>query len=161
MADRKGPKLKGLSRALREDTSTITMPLFAYFIRVGLSLLALLLVLNFMLEPKKPEPDPSVVTFETVVRARATTGSAHPSGAASSDFEPRRSEATNYRLPEQGQQVTPHDAEPIPVTGVQPKGKSERTKVSKVKRQVEPSAYSSIARGTSYLSAAENRHAPW
>ena len=160
MADRKGPKSKGLSRSARR-TPTITMPLFAYFTRVGLALLALLLVLNFMLEPKKPEPNSSVAAFETVLRAQATTGSAHPSGAASSDFEPQRSEATNYRLAEQGQQVSTDDAEPIPVARVQPKRKSERAKVSKVKRQFEPSAYSSYARGASYLSAAENRHTPW
>jgi hypothetical protein len=160
MADRKGPKLRGSSGLFREDTPKITMPLFAYFTRAGLALLALLLVLNFMVERNEPKPDPAAAAIETY-RARSTTGSAHQSEAASWNFVLRRSEAANYRLPdpEQEQQGSTDDTPPITA---QPKGSPKKTTVSKVRtRQFEPSADSSYARVTSYVSAAENRHAPW
>jgi hypothetical protein len=144
------------SRSRRKDTP-MTMPLFAYFTRVGLVLLALLLALNFMLEPRKPEPDPAGAAIETFRRAQSTTGSAHPD-SANSEFEPRRSETANYRAPEERQQPSTDYGEPAPVTKVPPESKSAKTKVRT--RRSEPLAYSSYARDTSYFSAAEDRHAP-
>jgi hypothetical protein len=163
MADRKGPKFRGSSGLFREDTPKITMPLFAYFTRVGLALLALLLVLNSMVEPNEPKPEPAVAAIETY-RARSTTGSAHQSEARNWNFVLHRSKSANYRLPDptQEQQGSTDDTAPTAVRQVEPKSRPEKATVRKVRtRQFEPSAYSSYARATSYVSAAESRHAPW
>ena len=137
----------------------MSMPVFVYFTRVGLGLLALLLVLNSMLEAEKSEAERAVPAVETPsVKEQSTVERRGPI------LSLQRSEATNYRLPvasyasfEQRQQLSTDEPKPSSVPKVKFKRKSEKARVPT--RRQEPSAYASYARDTSYLSAVD-RHAP-
>jgi hypothetical protein len=146
----------------------MSMPLFAYFTRVGLGLLALLLVLNSMLEAEKSEAERAVPAVETPsVKEQSTVERRGPI------LSLQRSEATNYGLPvasyaslEQRQQLSMDEPKPSSVPKVKFKRKSEKARVPTRRekarvptRRQEPSAYASYARDTSYLSAVD-RHAP-
>ena len=142
----------------------MTMPLFAYFTRVGLGLLALLLVLNSMLEAEKSEAERAVPAVETPAAEAQSTRRVQAVEWRGPILSLQRSEATNYRLPvasyaslEQRQQLSTDEPEPSSVPKVKFKRKSEKARVPT--RRQEPSAYSSYARDTSYLSAVD-RHAP-
>jgi hypothetical protein len=142
----------------------MTMPLFAYFTRVGLGLLALLLVLNSMLEAEKSEAERAVPAVETPAAEAQSTRRVHAVERRGPVLSMQRSAATNYRLPvaseasrEQSQQLSTDESEPSSVPKVKVKRKSAQARVP-TKRQ-EPSTYSNYARDTSYVSAVD-RHAP-
>jgi hypothetical protein len=77
----------------------MTMPLFAYFTRVGLGLLALLLVLNSMLEAEKSEAERAVPAVETPAAEAQSTRRVQAVEWRGPILSLQRSEATNYRLP--------------------------------------------------------------
>jgi hypothetical protein len=149
------------------------MPLFAYFTRVGLGLLALLLVLNSMLEAEKSEAERAVPAVETRAAEAQSTRRVQAVEWRGPILSLQRSEATNYGLPvasyaslEQRQQLSTDEPEPSSVPKVKFKRKSEKARVPTRRekarvptRRQEPSAYASYARDTSYLSAVD-RHAP-
>jgi len=138
-----------------------TMPLFAYFTRVGAALLALLLFLNFMLEPRKPHPEPAAAAIANSP-PKLTTGSALRTAPAS-EAQPQLSAATNFGRPEQIRQLSTGEVEPKSVPQAEPKSKTARTRVRAqhitAARRNDRSAYSSYARDASYF-AAESRHRP-
>jgi len=142
----------------------MTMPLFAYSTRVGLGLLALLLVLNSMLEAEKSEAERAVPAVETPSVKEQSTRRVQAVERRGPILSHLRSEATNYGLPvasyaslEQRQQLSTDEPKPSSVTKVKPKRKSAKAHVTI--RRYKPSAYSSYARDTSYFSAVD-RHAP-
>jgi hypothetical protein len=146
-------------------TAEVTMPLFAYFTRVGAALLALLLLLNVML---KPDPEPAAAGIaNSTAKPRMTTGSAQPNGTAvrtaRGEAQPQASEAANWRQPEQIEQLSTGRAERKSVTQAEPKSKTAKTRVRAqnitAARRHDRSAYSSYARDDWYFSA-ERRHAP-
>ena len=75
------------------------MPLFAYFTRVGLGLLALLLVLNSMVEAEKPEAERPVAAVETPAVEAQSTRRVRAAGWRGPILSLQRSAATNYRKP--------------------------------------------------------------
>src|SRR5262245_34577274 len=142
----------------------MTMPLFAYFTRVGLGLLALLLVLNSMLEAEKSDAEHAVPAVETPVAEAQSTRRAQAIDWRDPILSVQRSAATNYRMPvasdaslKRSQQLSTDEPEPSSVPKVNVRRKSAKVRVPT--RRQEPSAYSSYARDTSYLSAVD-RHAP-
>jgi hypothetical protein len=136
----------------------MTMPLRAYFVTVGPALLALLLFLNVILEPSKPDsPSPAAAALTAAVskntaKPRLTTGSAEPNGTAfltAPAVEPQRQTMSS---PEP--QLSAGEAEPKLVTQAKPKSKTRAAA-----RRDDRSAYSSYARGAWNFSAA-TRHGP-
>jgi len=145
----------------------MTMPLFAYFTRVGLTLLALLLVLNSMLEAENSEVERAVPAGQISVVETQSTTRVQAVERRGPILSLQRSEATNYRLPvpsyaslKQSQQLNTDEPEPSSVPKVKFKGKSEKARAPT--RRQEPSAHSSYARDMSYMSylSAVDRHAP-
>jgi hypothetical protein len=136
----------------------MTMPLRAYFVTVGPALLVLLLFLNVILEPSKPDsPSPAAAALTAAVSKntatpRLTTGSAQPNGTAfltAPAVEPQRQTMSS---PEP--QLSTGEAEPKSVTQAKPKSKTRDAA-----RRDDRSAYSSYARGAWNFSAA-TRHGP-
>jgi hypothetical protein len=136
----------------------MTMPLRAYFVTIGPALLALLLFLNVILEPSKPDsPSPAAAALTAAVskntaKPRLTTGSAQPNGTAfltAPAVEPQRQTMSS---PEP--QLSTGEAEPKSVTQAKPKSKTRAAA-----RRDDRSAYSSYARGAWNFSAA-TRHGP-
>jgi hypothetical protein len=80
----------------------LTMPLRAYFVAVGATFLALLLLLNLVLEPRKPanpspaQADLAAAVLKSTATPRWTTGSAQPSGTA---FLTARGVEPQHQLP--------------------------------------------------------------
>jgi hypothetical protein len=139
----------------------VTMPLFAYFTRVGAALLALLLFLNFMLEPSKQNPKPTAAAIANST-PKLMTGSALGTEPAS-EAQPQLSAATNFRQPVQIQQLSTGEVERKSVPQAEPKSKTAKTRVRAQEitsaRRYDRSAYSSYARDASYF-AAKSRHGP-
>jgi hypothetical protein len=136
------------------------MPLLAYFVTVGTVLTALLLLVNVMLEPSKPEtPKPAAAGVATSLpKPRMTTGSAQPSLAptarAGEDGHPLP-KATMETLvqPVQSQPLSQDEAKRKSFTSTTPKGKSMKPRArgrnaNDVRRRYrDDSGYSSRAQG--------------
>jgi hypothetical protein len=107
------------------------MPLLAYFVTVGAALTALLLLVNVMLEPSKPErPKPAAAGVATSLpKPRVTTGSAQPSlapTARAGEDRPPLPTATRETLvqPVLAQPLSQDEAKRKSFTSTAPKGKT-------------------------------------
>jgi hypothetical protein len=127
---------------------------------VGAALLALLLFLNFMLEPSKHSPKPTTAAIAN--STKLTTGSAFGTAPAP-EAQPQLSAATNFRQPVQIQQLSTGEVGRKSVPQAEPKSKTAKTRVRAQDitsaRRYDRSAYSSYARDASYF-AAKSRHGP-
>jgi hypothetical protein len=114
--------------SLRQEVKSI--PLLAYFLTVGALLTALVLLVNVVLEPSKPEkPQPAVAAISTgSPKPRITTGSAQYTGstrpvAPSAQAEHAKPTTTTSTLRQSAQEQPSGsgEAEPKPLTRAKPK----------------------------------------
>jgi hypothetical protein len=111
------------------------MPLLAYFVTVGTVLTALLLLVNVMLEPSKPETlTPAAAgVAASLPKPRITTGSAQPSLAptarAGEDRPPLPTATMETSVqPAQAQPSSREEAERKSFTRSKPKGKTAKSR---------------------------------
>jgi hypothetical protein len=114
--------------SLRQEVKSI--PLLAYFLTVGALLTALVLLVNVVLEPSKPErPQPAVADISTgSKKPRISTGSAHDTGSTTPVAPPAQAEhakpptsTSTLTQSAQEQPSSSSEAEPKPLTRAKPK----------------------------------------
>jgi len=155
-----------VGRTRTSRAADMNMPLRAYFVTVGPALLALLLFLNVILEPSKPDsPSPAAAALTAAVsnntaKPRLTTGSSQPNGTGFLTAPAVESQRQTMSSPEP--QLSTGEAEPKLVTQAKPRSKARvRTQNITAARRDNRSAYSSYtsASGAWNFSAA-TRHRP-
>jgi hypothetical protein len=144
------------------------MPIFAYFTRVGGALLGMLLLVSFVVEPSKPEPQQAAAAIEKMIaKPRTMTKPTEPNETYRAALDSEPSSARNFRAPIQQPRAGQLDQTSAALTEprVEPKRKTAKSR-EKLRNinitaalRYDTSAYASTARHAWY-SSAENRHAP-